>query len=48
MDELQLVTKPDDALFDVEYNKDEKRGGKVEHLIKWRGYPESSTRGSRH
>jgi len=39
--ELQLVTKPDDALFDIELIvKTRKRAGKVEYLVKWRGYPE--------
>ena len=36
-DELQIVSKPDDALFDIErIVKTRKRVGKVE----WRGYPE--------
>jgi len=39
-DELQIVSKPDDALFDIEYIvKTRKRAGKVEYLVKWRGYP---------
>jgi len=38
-DELQFVTKLDDALFDVErIVKTWKRAGKVEYLVKWRGY----------
>ena len=38
-DELQFVTKLDDALFDVErIVKTRKRAGKVEYLVKWRGY----------
>jgi len=37
-DELQFVTKLD-ALFDVErIVKTRKRAGKVEYLVKWRGY----------
>jgi len=40
-DELQIVSKPDDALFDIErIVKTRKTAGKVEYLIKWRGYPE--------
>jgi len=40
-DELQMVSKPDDALFDIErIVKTRKRAGKVEYLVKWRGYPE--------
>ena len=40
-DELQIVSKPDDALFDIErIVKTRKRAGKVEYLVKWRGYPE--------
>jgi len=40
-DELQKVSKPDDALFDIErIVKTRKRVGKVEYLVKWRGYPE--------
>ena len=40
-DELQIVSKPDDALFDIErIVKTRKRTGKVEYLVKWRGYPE--------
>ena len=39
-DELQIVVKLDDALFDIErILKTRKRAGKVEYLIKWRGYP---------
>ena len=39
-DELQKVSKPDDALFDIErIAKTRKRTGKVEYLVKWRGYP---------
>jgi len=38
-DELQFVTKLDDALFDVErIVKTRKRAGNVEYLVKWRGY----------
>jgi len=38
--ELQMVSKPDDALFDIDrIVKTRKRGGKVEYLVKWRGYP---------
>ena len=38
-DELQFVTKLDDALSDVErIVKTRKRAGKVEYLVKWRGY----------
>ena len=38
-DELQFVTKLDDTLFDVErIVKTRKRAGKVEYLVKWRGY----------
>jgi len=38
-DELQFVTKLDDALFNVErIVKTRKRAGKVEYLVKWRGY----------
>ena len=38
-DELQFVTKLDDVLFDVErILKTRKRAGKVEYLVKWRGY----------
>jgi len=38
-DELQFVTKLDDALFDVErIVKTRKRAGKVEYLVKWHGY----------
>jgi len=40
-DELQIVSKPDDALFDIErIVKARKRAGKVEYLVKWRGSPE--------
>ena len=40
-DELQIVSKLDDALFDIErIVKTRKRAGKVEYLVKWRGYPE--------
>jgi len=40
-DELQMVSKPDDALFDIErIVKTTKRAGKIEYLVKWRGYPE--------
>ena len=40
-DELQIVSKSDDALFDVErIVKTRKRAGKVKYLVKWRGYPE--------
>jgi len=40
-DELQMVWKPDDALFDIErIVQTRKRAGKVEYLAKWRGYPE--------
>jgi len=40
-DELQIVSKLDDALFDIErIVKTRKRTGKVEYLVKWRGYPE--------
>jgi len=40
-DELQIVSKPDDALFDIErIAKTRKRAGKVEYLVKWRGYSE--------
>jgi len=35
------VSKTDDALFDIErIVKTRKRAGKVEYLVKWRGYPE--------
>jgi len=38
-DELQIVEKPDDALFDVELIvRTRKRAGKIEYLVKWRGY----------
>lgn len=38
-DELQFVSKPDDALFDVErVVRTRKRAGKIEYLVKWRGY----------
>ena len=38
-DELQIVVKLD-ALFDIErILKTRKRAGKVEYLVKWRGYP---------
>jgi len=38
-DDLQFVTKLNDALFDVErIVKTRKRAGKVEYLVKWRGY----------
>jgi len=38
-DELQIVEKPDDALFDVErIVRTRKRAGKIEYLVKWRGY----------
>ena len=38
-DELQIVAKPDDALFDVEsIVRTRKRAGKIEYLVKWRGY----------
>jgi len=40
-DELQMVSKPEDALFDIErIVKTRKRAVKVEYLVKWRGYPE--------
>jgi len=40
-DELQVVSKPDDSLFDVErIVRTRKRAGKVEHLVKWRGSPD--------
>ena len=36
-DELQVVEKPNDALFDVEHIvKTRKRAGKIEYLVKWR------------
>jgi len=38
-DELQFVTKLDDAMFDVErIGKTRKRAGKFEYLVKWCGY----------
>jgi len=38
--ELQLVTKAEDALFDIEcILKTRKKAGKVEYFMKWRGYP---------
>jgi len=38
-DELQLVTKAEDELFDIEHIlKTRKRVGKVEYFVKWRGY----------
>jgi len=38
-DELQFVTKLYDVLFDVErIVKTRERAGKVEYLVKWRGY----------
>jgi len=47
-DELQMASKPDNALFDIErIVKTRKRAGKIEYLVKWRGYPEKSTRGSK-
>jgi len=40
-DELQMVSKPDDSLFDVErIVRTRKRAGTVEYLVKWRGYPD--------
>ena len=37
-DELQIVSKPDDTLFDTErIVTTRKRAGKVEYLVKWRG-----------
>jgi len=40
-DELQIVSKPDDALFDIErIVKTRKKASKVDYLVKWRGYPE--------
>jgi len=40
-DEHQIVPKPDDALYDIErIVKTRKRAGKIEYLVKWRGYPE--------
>ena len=39
--ELQKVTKKPDALYDVErIIKSRKRAGKVEHFVKWVGYPD--------
>ena len=41
-DELQIVSKPDDVLFDIErIAKTRKRAGKVEYLVKWRGYSDT-------
>ena len=38
-DELQFVSKPDDSLFDVERAvRTRKRAGKIEYLVKRRGY----------
>jgi len=38
-DELQIIVKLDDALFDIEcILKTRKKAGKVEYLVKWRGY----------
>jgi len=38
-DELQFVVKPDDALFVVErILKTRRQAGKIEYLVKWRGY----------
>jgi len=40
-EELQKVTKEPDALYDVErIIKSRKRAGKVEHFVKWVGYPD--------
>jgi len=40
-DELQMVSKPDDSLFDVKrIVRTRKTAGKVEYLVKWRGYPD--------
>jgi len=40
-DELQMVSKQDDSLFDVEHIvRTRKTAGKVEYLVKWRGYPD--------
>ena len=39
-DELQIVVKLDDALFDIkQLLKTRKRSGKVEYLVEWCGYP---------
>jgi len=38
---LQVVSKPDDALFDIDrIVKTRNTGGKVEYLVKWREYHE--------
>jgi len=40
--ELQLISKEDDALFDIEkIIRTTRRGGKVRYLVKWRGYDSS-------
>ena len=40
-DELQVVSRPDDSLFDVErIARTRKTAGKVQYLVKWRGYPD--------
>ena len=39
--ELQKVKKSDEDMFIVEkILKTRKRAGKIEHLVKWRGYPD--------
>ena len=43
------LSKPDYALFDIDrIVKTRKRAGKVEYLVKWRGYPEKFNSWSKH
>ena len=38
--ELQKIDKSDDVYIVEKILKTRKRGGKIEHLVKWRGYPD--------